>query len=150
MDELLVFLQNYGWQLALIALAGIIILGVLKYCNVFKKLDEKVRHILYLVISVGLSVVGSIIYLACIHQLTVGGAFAVAGAIFALNQAFYTIYDTTTLKELGKKLVEWIKGLITSGKAQDVVDDVKNGELESDKKVEELPEAITSEDEKEE
>lgn len=150
MDELLVFLQNYGWQLALIALAGIIILGVLKYCNVFKKLDEKVRHILYLVISVGLSVVGSIIYLACIHQLTVGGAFAVAGAIFALNQAFYTIYDTTTLKELGKKLVEWIKSLVTSGKAQDVVDDVKNGELESDKKVEELPEAITAEDEKEE
>lgn len=150
MDELLVFLQNYGWQLALIALAGIIILGVLKYCNVFKKLDEKVRHILYLVISVGLSVVGSIIYLACIHQLTVGGAFAVAGAIFALNQAFYTIYDTTTLKELGKKLVEWIKGLITSGKAQDVVDDVKNGELDSDKKAEELPETTAVEEKKEE
>lgn len=150
MDELLVFLQNYGWQLALIALAGIIILGVLKYCNVFKKLDEKVRHVLYLVISVGLSVVGSIIYLACIHQLTVGGAFAVAGAIFALNQAFYTIYDTTTLKELGKKLVEWIKGLITSGKAQDVVDDVKNGELDSDKKAEELPETTAVEEKKEE
>lgn len=150
MDELLVFLQNYGWQLALIALAGIIILGILKYCNVFKKLDEKVRHVLYLVISVGLSVVGSIIYLACIHQLTVGGAFAVAGAIFALNQAFYTIYDTTTLKELGKKLVEWIKGLITSGKAQDVVDDVKNGELDSDKKAEELPETTAVEEKKEE
>lgn len=150
MDELLVFLQNYGWQLALIALAGIIILGVLKYCNVFKKLDEKVRHILYLVISVGLSVVGSIIYLACIHQLTVGGAFAVAGAIFALNQAFYTIYDTTTLKELGKKLVEWIKGLVTSGKAQDVVNDVKNGELDSDKKAEELPETTAVEEKKEE
>lgn len=150
MEELLVFLQTYGWQLALIALAGIIILGVLKYCNVFKKLDKKIRHVLYLVISVGLSVVGSIIYLACIHQLTVGGAFAVAGAIFALNQAFYTIYDTTTLKELGKKLVEWIKGLITSGKAQDVMDDVKNGELDSDKKVEELPETTTVEEKKKE
>ena len=144
MDELLVFLQNYGWQLALIALAGIIILGILKYCNVFKKLDEKVRHVLYLVISVGLSVVGSIIYLACIHQLTVGGAFAVAGAIFALNQAFYTIYDTTTLKELGKKLVEWIKGLITSGKGQEIVDEITDGKTEEET-TEEAPTEDTQE-----
>lgn len=152
MDELLAFLQNYGWQLALIALAGIIILGVLKYCNVFNKLDEKVRHILYLIISVGLSVVGSIIYLACVHQLTVGGAFAIAGAILALNQTFYAIYANTPLKELGKKLVGWIKKLIISGKAQDVVDDVKEGELDSKDKVEELPtEEITqqTEDKKE-
>lgn len=150
MDELLVFLQDYGWQLALIALAGIIILGVLKYCNVFKKLDEEARHVLYLVISVGLSVVGSIIYLACIHQLTVGGAFAIAGAILALNQAFYAIYANTPLKELGKKLIEWIKNLITGGKAQEIVDDVKDGDLDSDKKAEELPENITTEDKKEE
>ena len=145
MDELLAFLQNYGWQLALIALAGIIILGVLKYCNVFNKLDEKIRHILYLVISVGLSVVGSIIYLACIHQLTVGGAFAIAGAILALNQAFYSIYANTPLKELGKKLINWIKSLITSGKAQDVIEDVKEGELNSPDKVEDTTTEVQEE-----
>lgn len=145
MDELLTFLQSYGWQLALIALAGIIILGVLKYCNVFSKLDEKIRHILYLVISVGLSVVGSIIYLACIHQLTVGGAFAIAGAILALNQAFYSIYANTPLKELGKKLINWIKSLITSGKAQDVIEDVKEGELNSPDKVEDTTTEVQEE-----
>lgn len=151
MEELLVFLQSYGWQLALIALAGIIVLGVLKYCNVFSKLDEKVRHVLYLVISVGLSVAGSIVYLACVHQLTVSGSFAVAGAILALNQTFYAIYANTPLKELGKKLVEWIKSLITSGKGQEVVEDIKDGELESGDKIEAAEEEQpTEEQEKEE
>lgn len=130
MEELLVFLQIYGWQLSLIALAGIIILGVLKYCNVFKKFDEKIRHALYLVISVGISIIGAVIYLACIHQLTVEFAFVVAGAILALNQTFYAIYDTTTLKDLVTKLLDWIKGLITSGKDKEIVDEIINGTTE--------------------
>ena len=108
MEELLVFLQTYGWQLALIALAGIIILGVLKYCNVFKKFDEKIRHVLYLVISVGISIIGAVIYLACVHQLTVEFVFVLAGAILALNQTFYAIYDCTDLKTLIMKVLQWV------------------------------------------
>ena len=125
MEELLTFLQTYGWQLALIALAGVIILGILKYCKVFDKFEEKLRHFFYLLVSVGISIVGSIIYLACVHQLDVVLVFTLAGAIFALNQAFYTIYDTTSLRSLLKKIWTWIKSLITSGKAQEIVDEIK-------------------------
>lgn len=125
MEELLNFLQNYGWQLALIALAGVIILGILKYCKVFDKFEEKLRHFFYLLVSVGISIVGSIIYLACVHQLDVVLVFTLAGAIFALNQAFYTIYDTTPLRSLLKKIWEWFKRLISSGKAQEIVDEIK-------------------------
>ena len=125
MEEFLIFFSIYGWQLALIALAGIIILGILKYCNVFKKFDEKIRHVLYMVISVGISIVGAIIYLTCAHQLTVEYVFVIAGAILALNQTFYAIYDTTTLKDLFTKLLNWIKNLITSGKGQEIIDEIK-------------------------
>lgn len=125
MEEFLTFFSTYGWQLALIALAGIIILGILKYCNVFKKFDKKIRHVLYMVISVGISIVGAIIYLACVHQLTVEYVFVIAGAILALNQTFYAIYDTTTLKDLFTKLLDWIKNLITSGKGQEIIDEIK-------------------------
>ena len=125
MEEFLIFFSIYGWQLALIALAGIIILGILKYCNVFKKFDEKIRHVLYMVISVGISITGAIIYLACAHQLTVEYVFVIAGAILALNQTFYAIYDTTTLKDLFAKLLNWIKNLITSGKGQEIIDKIK-------------------------
>lgn len=130
MEELVVFLTNYGWQLALIALAGIIILGVLKYCNVFSKFDEKIRHVFYLLISVGISVIGAIIYLACMKSLTVEYAFAVATAILALNQTFYTIYDCTTLKDLVAKLLDWIKGLITGGKGQEIVEEITDDKTE--------------------
>lgn len=125
MEEFLTFFSTYGWQLALIALAGIIILGILKYCNVFKKFDEKIRHVLYMVISVGISIIGAIIYLACVHQLTVEYVFVIAGAILALNQTFYAIYDTTTLKNLFTKLLDWVKNLITSGKGQGIIDEIK-------------------------
>lgn len=118
MEELVVFLQLYGWQLALIALAGIIILGVLKYCKVFSKFDEKIRHVLYLVISVGISIIGAVIYLACVGSLTVEFAFAVAAAILALNQTFYTIYSNLSLKEFFLKLIDWIKSLISGNKGQ--------------------------------
>ena len=116
MDELLVFFQQHGLWLTIIAVVGIVLLGVLKYCNVFKKFDEKVRHALYLVISVGISIVGSIIYLTCVRQLDIAYIATLATAIFALNQAFYTIYDTTTLKELFNKLLEWVEGLINKKK----------------------------------
>ena len=116
MDELLVFFQQHGLWLTIIAVVGIVLLGVLKYCNVFKKLDEKVRHALYLVISVGISIVGSIIYLTCVRQLDIAYIATLATAIFALNQAFYTIYDTTTLKELFNKLLEWAEDLINKKK----------------------------------
>ena len=132
MEELVVFLTNYGWQLALIALAGIIILGVLKYCNVFSKFDEKIRHVFYLLISVGISVIGAIIYLACMKSLTVEYAFAVATAILALNQTFYAIYDTTTLKDLIAKLLDWIKGLITGGKGQEIVEEITEDKTKED------------------
>ena len=116
MDGILAFFQQHGLWLTIIAIVGIILLGVLKYCNVFKKFDEKVRHVLYLVITVGISIVGSVIYLACVHQLDVAYIVTLTASIFALNQAFYTIYDTTTLKELFNKLLEWIKELINKKK----------------------------------
>ena len=116
MDELLVFLQTYGPWVALIALVGIVILGVLKYCNVFNKFEEKIRHVLYLIISVGISIIGSVIYLACVHQVDVTYIFTVAAAILALNQTFYTIYSNLSLKELFLKLIDWVKGLISKKK----------------------------------
>ena len=119
MDELVVFLTNYGWQLALIALAGIIILGVLKYCNVFSKFDEKIRHVFYLLISVGISVIGAIIYLACMKSLTVEYAFAVATAILALNQTFYAIYDCTDLKSLFVNILKWVVDRFDKGDDKD-------------------------------
>lgn len=98
------FISTYGWQLALIALAGIVILGILKYANVFSKIEKENRKPIYLAISVGLSLIGSAIYLAVIKQLEIGYFAAVAVAILALNQTMYSIYENTNLRDLLHKI----------------------------------------------
>ena len=108
MEQLIEFIKAYGWQLTLIAVAGVTLLGILKYCKVFDKFEEKVRHFLYLLISVGLSIIGSVIYLACIHQLDTSFVFTFATAVFSVNQIAYTIYDTTPLRDLLSKLWDLI------------------------------------------
>ena len=114
MDSLITFFQNYGLAITLIAIGGIIVLGFLKYCNAFKKLEEKPRHYVYLGISAGISIIGSIIYLAVVGQFTVTYISAVAGAIWALNQTFYAIFKVTPINELFAKLLDFIKNYILS------------------------------------
>lgn len=119
MDELLIFLNTYGWQLALIAVLGIVILGVLKYCNLFNNIEREKRKIVYLFITVGFSVIATVIYLAIIKQFTIEYIITVATAIYALNQTFYSIYENTSLRELLVKLVDYVMLLMS-----------KNGKVE--------------------
>ncbi len=111
MNELLIFFQTYGLPITLIALLGIVVLGVLKYCNVFSKLEEKYRHWLYIGISVAISVIGTMIYLAIIKQFEFNYILTVSAALFALNQAFYSIFKATSLNDLGTKVLDILKQL---------------------------------------
>ena len=111
MNELLVFFQNYGLPLTLIAILGVVVLGVLKYCNVFSKLDEKYRHWVYIGISVAISVVGTMIYLAIVKQFEINYILTISAALFALNQAFYSIFKATSLNDLGTKVLDILKQL---------------------------------------
>lgn len=108
-EQLVDIFAIYGWQLGLIAVAGVALLGILKYCKVFAKIEsEDTRHDLYLLISVGLSLIGSVIFLACTHQLSVDIFFALGFAIWVANQVAYKIYDGTPLR----KTLKWVKDKI--------------------------------------
>ena len=109
MEELLNFALTYGWQIALIAFVGIVGLGAMKYANAFSKVDKKYRPLIYLAISVGFSVVATIIYLLIIEQFNFGYVVAVSGAIYGLNQTMYAIYETTKLRDLVVKILDFIK-----------------------------------------
>ena len=119
------FIAVYGWQLALIALVGIIILGVLKYANVFSKIDKENRQPIYLAISVGFSVVASAIYLAVIKQFEITYFCAIAAAILALNQTMYSIYENTKLRDLLHKIFGAIDTKIKAKKIKDTEDNNK-------------------------
>ena len=113
-QQLTTFVATYGWQLALIALAGIVILGVLKYANIFSKIEKENRKPVYLAISVGLSIIGSAIYLAVIKKFEFGYFAAIAFAILALNQTMYSIYENTNLRDLLHKIFDEINSKIKS------------------------------------
>lgn len=113
MDELIInFIKTYGLPLGLIALGGVVLLCVLKYGNVFKKLAEKWRHCLYLAISIGFSLIAAAIYLAATGQFSAEYFFAVGLAIFTLDQAIYAIIKATPAGELVSGLFDKIKAAI--------------------------------------
>lgn len=113
MEELITFFSTYGLPLTLIAVLGIVILGILKYTGAFSKFEEKIRHIFYFGISVGFSVIASIIYLLIIKQFDISFVFMIASAIYALNQVFYSIFSVTSFDELCKMILEFIIKLLS-------------------------------------
>ncbi len=119
MNELITFFNNYGLAITIIAVVGIIILGVLKYCNLFKKLEEKNRHYIYLAISVGISLIASAVYLLITKQFVWDYFLIIAGAIYVLNQTFYNIFKTTSLNALGTKILDFIKAWFVKKKEPD-------------------------------
>ena len=108
MDTLGNFLSLYGWELTLIAVLGIVLLGALKYLNVFSKLDKDKRKPVYMVISVGFSILASIIFLAVKSAFDMSYVVTLAGVIYALNQTFYSVYENTKLRELLSKIFNYI------------------------------------------
>lgn len=108
MENLINFFTAYGLAITLIALAGIVILGILKYCNLFKKLEEKKRHYIYLTISVGLSLIGTAIYLLVVGQFEFNYFLLIASAIYALNQTFYNIFKITPINTLFRKILDFL------------------------------------------
>lgn len=104
MEQLTEFYVQYGWQMALIAVAGIIILGILKYTNAFSKIDKEKRKPIYFAFSLGFSIISTVVYLLIIEQFNVAYVFTVSVAIYALNQTMYSVYETTTLRDLVTKI----------------------------------------------
>lgn len=118
-NSLIEFFSKHGLWMCLIAVGGIILLGVLKYCNVFKKLDEKYRHYLYIGCALVFSLAGSAIYLACTHAFEINYFFTVAAAIYALDQAFYNLFKVTSLNDLCAMILDFVKKLFTKSSKED-------------------------------
>lgn len=119
MENLQLFFEKYGLAITLIAVAGIAILGVLKYCNLFKKIDEGKRHYIYLAISIGFSVAATVIYLLIVKQFDWKYLLLVASAIYALNQTFYNIFKVTPVNDLMRQVLDFIKRLLPGGNSTD-------------------------------
>lgn len=110
MEELQMFFINYGWQLGLIALGGVILLGILKYANAFSKIEKEKRKPIYFLFSIGFSLIATIIYLSVIGQFEIGYLVTITLAIYMLNQTMYAVYEQTKLRDLLNKILNYLLG----------------------------------------
>ena len=130
MLELANVFVNQGLWIGIIALVGVAFLGVLKYSKVFDKItNDTTRKITYLLCSVGLSLVGCLIFYWC-TGFNWETFFAIAGIIWALNQTAYVVFKTTKLNDLVSYLfgvvVNFIQNKFLSKKEE--VEDTKDEE----------------------
>jgi len=129
------FFSAYGWQMTVLALSGIFLLGVLKSVKAFDWIriyavegEEKtlqvdktkqVKKIVYTFISAGLSVAACCIYLTIIKtELTATLVLTISGTVWSLNTFAYMLYENLGVRAVWKAFLNWAKGLILSTTAQ--------------------------------
>lgn len=111
------FIATHGWQLALIAFVGVVLLGVLKYANAFAKIEKTKRKPIYFAISIGFSLIATVVYLLVINQFDWNYLITVTTAVYTLNQAMYAVYETTTLRDLVSKILTYFGEKLKSKQA---------------------------------
>lgn len=112
------FFEAYGWKLTLIALSGIIILGILKMLHVFDKIPKNYRKYIYAGISSALSIVAAAIYLRLTNGFLWGTFGVCAAAIYALNQVAYALYENTGLRAAFRKIGNMVIALFKRDKTK--------------------------------
>ena len=129
------FFSAYGWQMTVLAVSGIFLLGVLKSVKAFDWIkiysvigEEKtlqvdktkqLKKVAYTVISAGLSVVACCVYLTIINtELTATLILTISGTVWSLNTIAYMLYENLGARAVWKAFLNWAKGFILSTTAQ--------------------------------
>lgn len=125
------FFSAYGWQMTVLAVSGIFLLGVLKSFKAFDWIriyavegEEKtlqvdktkqVKKIVYTFISAALSVAACCVYLTIINtELTATLILTISGTVWSLNTIAYMLYENLGVRAVWKAFLNWAKNLILS------------------------------------
>ncbi|MCK9456902.1 MAG: hypothetical protein M0R31_06375 [Candidatus Riflebacteria bacterium] len=129
------FFSAYGWQMTVLAVSGIFLLGVLKSVKAFDWIkiysvigEEKtlqvdktkqLKKVAYTVISAGLSIAACCVYLWIIDtRITITLVASLSGTIWSMNIITYTLYENLGVRAVWKSFLNWAKNLILSTTAQ--------------------------------
>ena len=102
------FFKNYGWQLGLLSLSGIVILGILKKIGVFNKLNDKHKKYVYSGISALLSIIACTIYILITSKFEIISYLTMCGLVIILTITTYHIYEHTGARWLWNKFFDLI------------------------------------------
>lgn len=141
MEEMVLqFFLTHGWKLTLLSCSGIFFLGVLKYFDLFRRLEASKKKVVYAIISACFSIAVCGIYLAATDKFTWLGFGILSAGVFGVNQSVYAVYENcgirTLVKRLGTLFINFVAkkqlGIVKSSVVgQDVVNDLEN-DIEAD------------------
>lgn len=106
------FFTKFGWQLFLLALSGIVILGCLKWFGVFNKIKDKTwKKYVYFWLSCGFSIIACTIYLLATGCFQWGAYLVLCSSVIVLTIVVYNLYEHTHLRALWKIVLDAIAKL---------------------------------------
>lgn len=109
MEQFVAFIEQHGLPSFIIAISTIFILGVLKLCKVFSKIQNKdVRKTIYLVIDIAMAFAGCAIYYALFH-IKFGVNYLCCSLVqVGSTLSLYAVFENVHIRELIKKLIDWV------------------------------------------
>lgn len=108
MDKIISYVETYGLAILVIALITIFLIGTLKVCKVFSKIQSaKIKKLVYYICDVVLAFGGSAIYFA-IFKISFSEYLVYAGAELSITTFLYAVYENFGIRELVKILINVI------------------------------------------
>lgn len=122
------FFTTYGWQLGIIALSGIVLLGVLKAFGVFNKIASTKRKYVYTAVSVALSLVGGAAYLGIVGNFDWKAFLVMVPLVYSVNQIAYNVYENTGVRAAFRAIFGKIVDRLKSSKDKRIEDSAAKAE----------------------
>lgn len=110
MDKILSYVETYGLSILVISICIIVLIGLLKMCKLFDKIESKdIKKVIYYALDVVLAFAGSAIYFASFNKGW-EGYIAYSFAELAVTTLLYALYENFGVR----KLVQWLFSVIAT------------------------------------
>lgn len=108
MGQILDFITKFGLAVFVIASCSIILIGILKLCKVFSKIENKnVKKLIYYILNVVLSFGGAAIYFA-IFKISFESYIMFSVTQIGATTTLYAIYENFGVRKLVQIGLTWI------------------------------------------
>lgn len=158
MESIKGFLAAYGWQMSLVALVGIVLVGLLKICKAFnwikcyskdenknkvynETLTKNVKKFLYYLLNWIFSIASCTLYMLYIVKVEFNWAEwgTMCGAIIVYSTTIYAVYENFGIRAIWQAFLNAVKKMFTM-----IFSAIANGHMTKEK-AEEIASGLTSE-----
>ena len=130
--EILEFIARYGLPVLVIAICIIAIIGTLKLCKVFNKIQNAdVKKCIYYALNFVLAFAGAAIYFGIFH-INFSEYVTFAFAQVSVTTTIYSVYEHFGVRKLVQKFINWLAFKFKKDPNCKVVKDLKSLGLTED------------------